>query len=52
MEYVKKIKAKCFVSEGKLLSNKGYMITCGRKKGGISGNRKIQAYEEWLSEFN
>lgn len=40
-----------FVSEGKALSDKSWMIAKNNKKGGISGNRAA-AHEEWLSEIS
>lgn len=42
------IKTKCYVSEGRPLSSESYLISSGRKKGGISGERAV-ANEEWLS---
>lgn len=42
---------KIFVSEGKPLSERSYLISSGMKKGGISGERSKE-HEEWLSEFN
>lgn len=39
----------CWVSEGRPLSNKSYLISMGRRKGGISGKRTIKPAEEWLS---
>lgn len=50
-KYVKSLPVKCYVSEGKPLSGKSSLISSGRKKGGISGGRKV-ANEEWLSRFN
>jgi len=52
MKFVSEIgKVKCFVSEGKSLSDKYHLIETVRLKGGISGTRKSYN-EEWLSEFN
>lgn len=47
-------KAPCFVSEGKPLDGAKYTykISSARKKGGISGERKIAPSEEWVSVFN
>lgn len=40
----------CFVSEGYALSNEAWCISTGRKKGGISGERKNNnIHQEWLS---
>lgn len=50
MEFAKKA-GKCYVSEGKPLSEKAWQIVGARKKGGISGLRK-SANEEWLSEIS
>ena len=51
LEYVKSVKIKTYVSEGRSLSDQCWNITSTRKKGGISGERK-KYNEEWLSEFN
>jgi len=40
--------SKLYISEGKSLSPMSWKISEGRKKGGISGDRKV-ANEEWLS---
>ena len=40
----------CWVSEGERLSDSFIKLSEGRKKGGISGNRKT-ANQEWLSYF-
>ena len=50
VEYVKRQNARCYVSEGKALSQEAVCVSTGRSKGGISGNRK-KANEEWLSHF-
>lgn len=50
LEYVKKLKCKCFISEGKPLSEKNWQIAKTRLKGGISGLRQSMN-EEWLSEI-
>lgn len=49
VEYAKSLSVKCFVSEGKSLSDKSYLIASNRKKGNMSGNGNT--HEEWLSEF-
>lgn len=41
----------CWVSEGKPLSDKAIKLSDGRAKGGITGERKKAANEEWLSYF-
>lgn len=51
VQYVRDLKNKCYVSESKKLSETTHMISEGRKKGGISGERKV-LNEEWLSVFN
>ncbi len=40
-----------YLSEGKKLSDKAYLLSKGRSKGGISGDRKKKANEEWLNVF-
>lgn len=49
--YAKSLSVPCYISEGKPLSEKAHLISSGRAKGGISGERKKQANEEWLSEM-
>lgn len=49
VQYAKKLPGRCFVSEGKPLSETSFLISTGRAKGGISGERKRTANEEWLS---
>ena len=49
-EYVKRLRCRCYVSEGKALSDDAVCISAGRSKGGISGKRS-KANEEWLSHF-
>lgn len=39
----------CFVSEGRKIGPEGVLVHAGRAKGGISGDRKVKANEEWLS---
>ena len=38
-----------YVSEGRKIGDEGFQISTGRTKGGISGDRKVKANEEWLS---
>lgn len=38
-----------YVSEGRTIGTEGVRLSAGRSKGGISGNRKVKANEEWLS---
>lgn len=51
VKYALSLKCKCYISEGKALSDQAYLITKGSKKGGMSGDRD-KPHEEWLSEFN
>lgn len=51
-DYVSGLRNKCYVSEGRKLSEKTCFVAAGRSKGGISGDRKVAPHEEWLSEFN
>ena len=39
----------CFVSEGRQIGPHGVLLHAGRSKGGISGDRKVIANQEWLS---
>lgn len=41
----------CWISEGRPLSDQAVCLSKGRAKGGITGNRKRAANEEWLSCF-
>lgn len=52
LEFVKQLKKPCYVSEAKPLDGAAetYLISKGRKKGGVSGDRK-KLNEEWLSFF-
>lgn len=52
LEYIDKIKRSCYISEAKPLpgATETYQISKGRKKGGVSGDRK-KPNEEWLSFF-
>lgn len=49
----KSIQQPCYVSEGKPLSEKAVRLATeeARKKGGISGSKKIRPNEEWISLF-
>lgn len=38
-----------YISEGRLIGGDGVQVSTGRAKGGISGDRKVKANEEWLS---
>jgi RNA ligase (TIGR02306 family) len=51
-EYVRSLRQPCYVSEGRPLSNQAWQIASGRARGGISGDRKRFANEEWLSLVN
>jgi len=53
MKFINTYKSKniIFLSEGRKLSDNAYLISSGREKGGISGERKV-AHEEWLNIFN
>ena len=42
----------CWVSEGKALTKHAYLLSVGRAKGGMTGDRKKAANEEWLSYFD
>ena len=50
MDFVNKLNTKVYLSEGKKLTEKAYLLSNGRKKGGINGNR-VKANEEWLNVF-
>ena len=54
VKYAKSLKNKCFVSEGRKLSENAVLIETSqnRKKGGIQGNKKVTSNEEWLNIFN
>ena len=41
----------CWVSEGRALTESAVCFSTGRAKGGITGDRKRAANEEWLSAF-
>lgn len=51
VEYAKKFPGRCFVSEGRKLTDAALLVSAGRAKGGISGERKRAANQEWLSAF-
>lgn len=51
-ELTKKINIPIYVSEGYEFSNQTIKLSKGREKGGISGERKKKANEEWLNIFN
>jgi hypothetical protein len=42
----------CWVSEGRALTENAVCFSTGRAKGGITGDRKRAANEEWLSMFS
>lgn len=46
-----KLGCPCWVSEGRALSSTAVLLSAGRAKGGITGDRKRAANEEWLSRF-
>jgi len=48
----KAIGCPCWVSEGRALSEGAVCLSKGRSKGGITGERKKAANEEWLSPFS
>ena len=43
---------KIYLSEGRKISDNAVCLSKGRNKGGISGERKKKANEEWLNIFN
>lgn len=47
MEYCKKLKISCYVSEGYAITEQSYLISGSRGKGGISGER-VNKNKEWL----
>lgn len=51
MTFINKLKNKVYLSEGKKVSENGFLLSSGRAKGGISGDR-TKANEEWLNIFN
>ena len=52
INYIKQFKkAKIYLSEGKNINN-GILLSSGRSKGGINGERKKKANEEWLNRYN
>ena len=50
-DIARRLKCPCWVSEGRALSDKAWMLSAGRAKGGMTGDRKKKANEEWLSYF-
>lgn len=50
-DFLKLHNNKIYISEGKSISENSILLSSGRSKGGISGNRK-KANEEWLNIFN
>jgi hypothetical protein len=50
-DIVSKLNCPCWVSESKPLSNKAWILSKGRSKGGMTGKRGKQSNEEWLSYF-
>ena len=51
-DVARRLKCPCWVSEGKALSDEAWMLSTGRAKGGMTGDRKKKANEEWLSYFS
>ena len=51
MNFIEKHKNIILLSEGMKLSDNNYNLTDRRSKGGISGERKKKANEEWLNVF-
>lgn len=49
--YSKLLRARHYISEGRALSTDPVLISSGRSKGGISGDRQVSANQEWLSKF-
>jgi hypothetical protein len=49
--YVRSLSNRCFVSEGVPVSEKHFLISEGRDKGGISGEKTVRPNQEWLSVF-
>jgi len=49
--FAKASAGRVYVSEGLPLTDEAVFISAGRSKGGISGDRKVSANEEWLSLF-
>ena len=52
IEKAKKSASAVYVSEGSPLSDNATCLSSGRKKGGISGERKKDPNEEWLSRVS
>lgn len=53
MKLIHKIKGKCkiYLSEGSKISDNSYLLSSGRKKGNINGNKSKKSVEEWLNVF-
>lgn len=51
-ELNKKVNIPIYISEGYKFSNNAIYLSNGRSKGGINGERKKKANEEWLNIFN
>ena len=43
------VHSRCYISEGRRVGDEGLLLHVGRAKGGISGDRKVTANQEWLS---
>jgi site-specific DNA-adenine methylase len=43
------VHSRCYISEGRRVGDEGILLHLGRAKGGISGDRKVTANQEWLS---
>ncbi len=50
--FAKRTNCKTYISEGRALSENSILISSGRTKGGMLGDRVKAANEEWLSVFN
>ena len=54
MKYIESIKGnnvKIYLSEGKKISDEAILLSNGRNKGNINGNKSKKAIEEWLNIF-
>jgi 16S rRNA G966 N2-methylase RsmD len=54
LRYINSLKQTCYCSEGRPLNNdnEAWLISKGRNKGGISGNRIVNSNQEWLTKFH
>ncbi len=53
MKYIETLKdCKVYLSEGRQLSDNAILLSSGRKKGNINGNKKKKEVEEWLNVFD